>query len=161
MTPGPGRSGNQFRLGITFRPPASRSAPRLLPPPAPPLGCGPVPAYNLTVRHGPKVEHERFESLPAALERLQAAVDELSGSGPREAIDLRYRRIEPVRQVAARAEVAGPRGLRGGVDLRGDGSLEAFTGRLRRRPVQPAGGESAYEALRRRLEGRAGDRRRS
>jgi hypothetical protein len=40
------------------------------------------------------------------------------------------RRIEPARQVAARLEIAGRssrgRSVRGGVDLRGDGSVEAF-----------------------------------
>jgi hypothetical protein len=58
-------------------------------------------------------------------------------------------RYEPAQQVAARLELSGPRGVRGGVDVRGDGSASAYTGRVRRRPVQQRGEESAYESLRR------------
>jgi hypothetical protein len=108
--------------------------------------------YRLTLRLGSKVEHERFTSLAETLDALEQRLVGLDRDTRRESIDLRHRRIEPVEQVAARGEIAGPRRLRGGVDVRGDGSTEAFTGRIRRRLVAQESGETAYEALRRVLE---------
>jgi hypothetical protein len=105
--------------------------------------------YRLTLRLGSTVEHERFRSLPETIDALEDRLGGLGRSARRESVDLHHRRIEPVEQVAARGEVAGPRGLRGGVDVRGDGSTEAFTGRIRRRLVAQEPGETAYEALRR------------
>jgi hypothetical protein len=53
--------------------------------------------------------------------------------------------------VVGRLDVAGPHRLRAGLDVRGDGSTEAWTGQLRRQVVEPREGESAVDALRRTL----------
>ncbi len=100
--------------------------------------------YRLTIREGAKVAHSSHEQLRdalAELERRLAGVDH-------ERAPVRWigRDIDPVQQVVARGEVAGRR-VRGGVDVRGDGSTEAFTGRLRKRLVAQERGESAYDAL--------------
>jgi hypothetical protein len=105
------------------------------------------------VRHGPRVERHRFEDLDAALATLEArgrALEQTVDAKP--VTSLLGRDYEPVQQVRARLELRGPR-LRAGVDVRGDGSSEAFTGRVRRALVVQRGGESPYEALRRELSG--------
>jgi hypothetical protein len=120
--------------------------------------------WTLTVRDGPRVTRMRFETLAETLDALERRIEELAPTARRRAGRSPLgqtvgRRFDPARQVAVRAELAGPGrplgGVRGGVDLRGDGALEAYTGRLRRTLVQPRAAESPYEALRRSLEGLA------
>jgi hypothetical protein len=108
-----------------------------------------VARYTLTVRSGPKVEHQRFDSLEPAIDALEHEMRARSQTEHRATVDLRYREFTPVQQVAVRGELSGPRGLRAGIDLRGDGSAEAFTGRVRRRLVEQQDDESPYDALRR------------
>jgi hypothetical protein len=112
-------------------------------------------AWTLTTRAGSQVDRQHLQTLEEALAALERCVEELQSDAPREEVRLIGRRIEPARQVVARVEIAGPgsrgRSLRGGVDLRGDGSAEAFTGRVRRALVERRGGESAPQALARAL----------
>ena len=94
---------------------------------------------------------ERHDELEAALAAIEWIGRELAdGVAARPAGGTLIRRLEPVQQVVGRIELAGP-GVRAGVDVRGDGSSEAFTGRLRRTLVEQRDGEDAYEALRRAL----------
>ena len=108
--------------------------------------------YTLTVRSDAKVRKQRHEDLGRALDELERIARELAqGAGARPVGGTLIRRFDPVQQVVARIELAGPDRLRAGIDVRGDGSSEAFTGRLRRTLVEQRGKESAYDALRRAL----------
>jgi hypothetical protein len=106
--------------------------------------------FTLTTRIGGKVEHERFEDLRAALGALERRGHALQGQADADVVGgSLMRRYEPQEQVTARLELSGPRRLRVGVDVRGDGSALPFTGRLIRKPIDRTGDESAYDALRR------------
>ena len=58
--------------------------------------------------------------------------------------------------MSARGELSGPGRLRpsvrAGADVRGDGSIEAYRGKVQREVVKQRRGESAFDALRRVLE---------
>jgi hypothetical protein len=111
-------------------------------------------SYRVTVRRGGGVERERLASLEDALDFLAESGRELERTARMKPVDTKVLgRYEPAQQVAARLELSGPSGVRGGVDVRGDGSAEAYTGRLRRKLVERRGKESPYDALRRALGG--------
>ena len=109
-------------------------------------------SYALKIREGPRVRKERHGDLDSALAALESIGRELERSADAKPVSTMLGRdYEPVQQVVARIELRGP-GLRGGVDVRGDGSSEAFTGSLRRKLVAQRDGESPYQALRRSLD---------
>jgi hypothetical protein len=112
--------------------------------------------WKLTERAGPKVRRSSFDDVDRALEALEARGRELARSGVGgigSVVDLKYKQFEPEEQVVARLELAGPERLvpsvRVGVDVRGDGSVEAYRGRVRREVIAGQAGESPYAALRR------------
>jgi hypothetical protein len=103
--------------------------------------------YRLKVRSGPHVRKARFPTLEGAL----LAIEQELGMVPREpAHSALFRDYEPGQQVAGRFEISGP-GVRGGLDVRGDGAAEAYRGWIRKEPVERLPGESAVDALRRAL----------
>jgi hypothetical protein len=108
------------------------------------------------VRVGPKTTRQRFAELAPALDAADARAQELAETAPGRVVDVKYRRFSPAEQVVARLELAGPERLlpsiRAGLDVHGDGSVEAFTGRVRRAAIEQQPGESAAAALRRALE---------
>lgn len=114
--------------------------------------------WRVTVRVGPKVERATHASLDEALAALEDRAAALSQEAGRPALDVRYRSFEPAQQVAARLELAGPQRLmpsvRAGLDVRGDGSSEAYVGRVRRQLVKARRRETAAQALRRELAAR-------
>ena len=107
--------------------------------------------YRITVRSGAKVRNERARALDDALSAVERNGRELEDGASAREVNALTRKFEPVQQVVGRIELAGPGRLRAGVDVRGDGSAEAFTGRLRRKLVEQRAGESPYDALRREL----------
>jgi len=107
-------------------------------------------AWKVTERIRGKVKSDSFGSLDDAVRDVGSRVarhEGLADAQPEGGGIMR--RIDPVQQVVARLELAGPGRVRAGVDVRGDGSSEAWTGRFRRELVEQRAGESAVEALRR------------
>jgi hypothetical protein len=110
-----------------------------------------VTKFKVTVREGSRVRRERHDDLESALKALERDAHSIAANAEARPIDAKLRRFEPVEQVVARLELAGPGRLRAGIDVRGDGSSEAFMGRLRRRLIEQRQGESPEAALRRTL----------
>jgi hypothetical protein len=101
---------------------------------------------RVTVRRGGRVQRERVGSLDEALDLVEARGRELAREARAEPIDTKVLgRFEPAQQVVGRIELSRPRC---GVDVHGDGSATAYTGRVRRRALE---GDDAYAALRRAL----------
>jgi hypothetical protein len=110
--------------------------------------------WTLKVRSGPRIERTRHDDAAAALAALEERARELADAGRGKTVSVPLMRdIEPVQQVIARLELAGPGRVRAGVDVRGDGSAESWTGRVRRQVIEQRRGESAFDALRRELSG--------
>jgi hypothetical protein len=108
--------------------------------------------FTVVVRGGGSVRKDGYQELASALDAIERLGAELAdGAAARPVGGSLVRRLEPVQQVVGRVELRGPGRLRAGVDVRGDGSSEAFTGRVRRTLIEQRPGESAYEALRREL----------
>lgn len=104
----------------------------------------------MKVRAGSKVERARHEELDAALAAIERRGHEIEASASGRTISSPLGRdYEPVQLVIGRIELSGPGRVRAGVDVRGDGSSECWTGRFRREVVEQRRGESAYDALRR------------
>src|SRR5437764_1120006 len=109
-----------------------------------------VRGCRMVLRQGGRVGREKYATLGEALDALEARGRELQRTTRAKPVDTKVLgRYEPAQQVSARLELAG----RGGVDIHGDGSAVAFTGRMRRRMLRETGTESAYDALRRALSG--------
>ena len=105
-------------------------------------------SFRVTVREGPRVRKLRAEALAEALDEVEREGRALEAGAEREPVRLRKRTYEPREQVAARVELTG-QGVRAGVDVRGDGASEAWTGRIRRSLVEQRKRETPYAALRR------------
>ena len=107
--------------------------------------------WRLTVRAGSKVERERHDSLEDAMAAASRRLDDLRPGARRDTARAFMREITPDEQVPARIELRGPGRRSGGLDLRGDGSVAAWTGRMSKRVVEPESGEAVVAALTRAL----------
>lgn len=112
-------------------------------------------AYTVTIRVGPKISRSRHGSLDEALDALERELTTLGPAARRRTQKALTREYEPGAQVAARGEVAGPSRInprvRAGADVRGDGSIEVYEGRVRRRLIEHERREGPFDALRRAL----------
>jgi hypothetical protein len=109
----------------------------------------------LTVRTGPRVERMRFDALEDALGGLDDRVRELAGAAEQTPAPTQLKHYEAADQVVARLELSGPErrlsSVHAGVDVRGDGSTQAYLGRVRRRLIDRGPGEDDLAAVRREL----------
>jgi hypothetical protein len=103
----------------------------------------------VVIRRRGKVEKASHATLAAALDALEDETRVAANTQVPRVERALGREYEPGQQVAVRGEVRGPGGVSAGIDVHGDGSAHAFTGRLRRRLVTPREREDAWAALRR------------
>ena len=106
--------------------------------------------YRLTVRHGPEVERESYESLDEAVAELERRAEQIRSEGGLDEVKM-LREYEPRERVHARLEVTGPGLLRrsdAGVDVMGDGAVVPYRGAVMKRKLEPRGGQSPYDAVR-------------
>jgi hypothetical protein len=101
------------------------------------------------IRTGPRVTRASFDDAAGALDALEAHCREVVQFGERGTVKAGPREYAPHQQVASRAELRGPGRLRAGADVRGDGTVEPYLGRVVRRPVEVRDDETPYAALRR------------
>jgi hypothetical protein len=109
-----------------------------------------VATYHLTIRHGSKVAKERFDDLDLAIGAMEDRVREIRREGPLDDINA-LRDYEPRQRVHARLELSTGGFLRGrdvGVDVMGDGALVPYVGVVRKRELEPADDETAFDAVR-------------
>ncbi|HTN23792.1 MAG TPA: hypothetical protein VL120_07365 [Solirubrobacteraceae bacterium] len=110
-------------------------------------------SFKVTIRVGPRVTHERVPTLADAVDVLELRLTALGPEVRRRTVRAFRREVEPVAQVAARGEISGPGRLaprvQAGADVRGDGSIEVYRGKVRREVVELERGEGEFDGLRR------------
>jgi hypothetical protein len=112
-------------------------------------------SWKVTVRHGSTVGREKFATLDEAVDEARRRAEEVRREGGLPAISA-FREHTPDQRVHARIEISGPGLIRhpeGGIDVMGDGHAIAYTGAIRKEPVDAASLEEAFERLRAALAG--------
>jgi hypothetical protein len=107
-------------------------------------------SWKVTVRHGSTVGREKLDSLDEAIAEARRRVEEIQREGGLPPITV-FRTHTPDQRVHARIEISGPgllRGKEGGIDVMGDGEAIAYTGVIRKEPIEADGLDEAFERLR-------------
>lgn len=112
-------------------------------------------AYTVTIRVGPKINRSRHAALEEAIDALERELTALGPEVRRKTQKALTREYGPVAQVAARGDLSGPSRInprvRAGADVRGDGSIEVYRGKVRRELIERERREDPFDALRRAL----------
>jgi hypothetical protein len=112
-------------------------------------------SWKVTVRHGPRVGREKFDSLDEAIAEARRRVEEIQREGGLPAIST-FREHPSDQRVEARIEISGPgliRSPEGGIDVMGDGHAVAYTGAVRKETIEAGALDDAFELLRASLDG--------
>ncbi|MBI5310466.1 MAG: hypothetical protein HZB14_05505 [Actinobacteria bacterium] len=112
------------------------------------------PRYTLKVRDGARTTRERFDSRDALLAAAGRYAEDMAAAAANKTVKTPLRDFDPIEQVVGRVEIhrKGHRPLLGehaGIDVRGDGSMEAWSGKLSRSLIEQSPGETVIGALRR------------
>jgi hypothetical protein len=106
-------------------------------------------SWKVTVRHGSNVGREKFDSLDEAIGDARRRVDEIGREDRLPPISF-IRDFSPDQRVAARIEISGPgliRSPEGGIDVMGDGTAIAYTGTVRKEPIEADSLDEAFDRL--------------
>ena len=109
--------------------------------------------YTVTIRVGPKITRSRHPTVGEAIDALERELTTLGPAGRRSSRKALLREYGPGDQVSARGELSGPSRLnprvQAGADVHGDGSIDVYRGRIRRRLIELDRREDPFDALRR------------
>lgn len=111
--------------------------------------------FTLKVREGSKVTRSHCATVDELFDEVERLTEEMADRAPGGAVNSMFRNYEAIELVHGRIEVSIATGRfkhrRGGIDVRRDGSIEAFVGRTSRTVVEPTPGETIPHSLRREL----------
>ena len=96
------------------------------------------------------MDREKLGTIDEALAEARRRVEEIRREDRLPAVNF-LRDFAPGQRVAARIEISGPgliRSPEGGIDVMGDGAAIAYTGAIRKQPVEAASLDEAFERLR-------------
>jgi len=112
-----------------------------------------VAKWKLTVRNGSDVNRQGYDDLEEAVEASRLLAKGIVAEGPMDRVQS-LRDFEPAQQIKARIEIAGKGLLRpptAGVDIHGDGSLQAFEGAVVRKPLPSGSVKEVFDSIRQSL----------